>query len=250
MKDVAAPTALVTGASRGIGRAIAERLGRRGAVVAVHYGHDDTAAEEAVAAINAQGGRAFPVRAELDVPDGLDALFAGLEEGLREHTGDVGLDILVNNAGIGCRGDIGLVTAQQLDRVFAVNVRAPVLIVQRALPLLRAGGRIVNISSMASRVAYPQIIGYAMSKGALDVFGHTLAKQLGERRITVNTVAPGVIETDFHRGHPEVAEAAAHTALGRIGRTSDIADAVAFLTSDEAAWITGERLEITGGAHL
>ena len=248
-------TALVTGASRGIGRAIAERLGRRGMVVGVHYGRDRVAAKETVSAVTAAGGRAFPVRADLTVPEDLDALFDGLETGLREHTGDTGLDVLVNNAGIGCPGDIEHITPELLDRAFAVNVRAPVFIVQRALPLMRDGGRIVNISSAASRIAHPRIIGYAMSKGALDAFGRTLAKQLGPRGITVNTVSPGLIDTDFHgdrlRGDPEAAaEAAAQTAIGRLGQTADVADVVAFLTSDDARWMTGERLETTGGLQL
>ncbi|MFF3764296.1 SDR family oxidoreductase [Streptomyces sp. NPDC001922] len=250
-----ARTALVTGASRGIGRATAERLGRPGTVVAVHYGHDGTAAKDTVSAIERNGGRAFAVRAELGAPDAAEVLFAGVEAGLREQTGGTALDILVNNAGIGCSGDIEHLTPEQLDRALAVNVRAPVFIVQRALPLMGPGGRIVNISSLAARVAHPRIIGYALSKGALEVFGHSLARHLGERGITVNTVAPGLIDTDFHgdrfRGDPAAAaDAAAQSAFGRLGRAADVADAVAFLASEEARWITGERLETAGGAHL
>ncbi|WBB81896.1 SDR family oxidoreductase [Micromonospora sp. WMMD882] len=250
-----ARTALVTGAGRGIGRAIAERLGDRGMTVAVHYASDDTAAKETVAAVVARGGRAFPVRAELGLPGDVDTLFAALTEGLREHTGDTGLDVLVNNAGIGCRGDVSQLTPEAFDRVIAVNVKAPVFIVQRALPLLRDGGRIVNVSSMATRVAHPEILGYAISKGALDMLAPNLARQLGPRGITVNTVSPGLIDTEFHgdrlRGRPEArAEAAAQPAVGRLGEPADVADVVAFLVSAEARWITGERLETSGGARL
>ncbi len=254
MTGTGARTALVTGASRGIGRAVAERLGRRGTVVAVHYGHDEAAAKEAVEAVRAEGGEAFPVRAELGEVSAADVLFGQVEEGLRELTGSTGLDVLVNNAGIGCRGDIAGITPEALDRVYAVNVRAPVLVAQRALPLLRDGGRIVNVSSAASQIAHPQILGYAMSKGAIDAFARSLAKQLGERGITVNNVAPGLIDTDFHgdrlKDAKEAAAAASQSVFGRIGQVADVADVIAFLTSEEARWVTGERLEIAGGAYL
>ncbi len=255
MTDHHPRTALVTGASRGIGRAVAERLARDGLLVAVHYGRDDVAAKETVAAITGRGGRAFAVRADLAVPGAADRLFDAVERGLRERTGGIGLDVLVNNAGIGCRGDVEQLTEAALDRVLTVNVKAPVLVVRRALPLLRDGGRIVNVSSAASRVAHPQIIGYAMSKGALDAFCRSLAAWLGPRGITVNNVAPGLVDTDFHgdrlRADPEAArQAAALTAFGRLGRPDDVADVVAFLASDAARWITGERLETTGGAYL
>ncbi|MEV7966478.1 SDR family oxidoreductase [Sphaerisporangium sp. NPDC088356] len=255
MTNSTPPAALVTGGSRGIGRAIAERLARRGMVVAVHYARDEIAAKETVTAIRAGGGEAFAVRADFTETGAVDTLFDALEDGLREHTGSTGLDVLVNNAGVGCSGDAGHMTEADLDRVITVNVKTPVFVVQRALPLLRAGGRIVNISSAASRVAHPQIIGYAISKGALDAFCRSLAKQLGPLGITVNNVAPGLVDTDFHgdrlRGHPEAAaEAAALTAFGRLGEAADVADIVAFLTSNEGRWITGERLEATGGAYL
>ena len=255
MAGAAPRTALVTGGSRGIGRAIAERLGRAGLVVAVHYGRDAAAAARAVEAVRAVGGRAFPVRAELGSPEAIEELAAAVEDGLRGHTGSAGLDVLVNNAGIGCRADITTITREDLDRVFEINVKAPVFLVQRLLPLLRDGGRIVNVSSVAHRIAHPHILGYAMSKGALEAFSRSLAAQLGPRGITVNTVAPGLIETDLHRermrAHPEDAEkAAAMTVYGRLGQADDVADIVAFLASAQARWMTGERVEATGGAYL
>jgi len=248
-------TALVTGAGRGIGRAIAERLGGAGALVAVHYARDDASAEQSVKAVRAAGGQAFAIRAELGEPGAVDLLATSLEEGLRQRTGSCGLDILVNNAGVGCRADITAITRADLDRVMEINVKAPVFLVQRLLPLLRDSGRIVNISSVANRVAHPHVLGYAISKGALEAFSRSLAAHLGPRGITVNTVAPGLIETDLHRermrAHPEdAAQAAAMTAFGRLGQADDVAGVVAFLASEEARWMTGERLETTGGAYL
>ncbi|MEN7504757.1 MULTISPECIES: SDR family oxidoreductase [unclassified Saccharothrix] len=233
-------TALVTGASRGIGRAIALRLAADGLRVVVHYGRDEVAAKEVVAAA---GGGAFAVRASL--PDEVDALFADLPE----------LDVVVNNAGIGLLNPIEDVTPDEFDEVFGVNVRAPFFVVQRALPLLRDGGRIVNISSGVTRIAFPEGIAYSMTKGALDTFTRTLAQHLGPRGITVNTVAPGVVDTDVNagwlRGNPEAEAAmAARSALGRIGQPGDIADVVSFVASADARWVTGAWIDATGGAHL
>ncbi len=249
MVELKGKTALVTGASRGLGRAIAKRLAADGAMVAVHYGHQEAAAKETVAAIEKAGGQAFPVQAELGGDSGVDALFAGLSEGL----GGRPLDILVNNAGIFPDRTIENMTPGEFDRLFAVNVRAPFFIIQRALPLLRDGGRIINISSGASRLALPEVA-YAMTKGALEVLGRGLANTLGARGITVNTVAPGVTETDMSRwlrSNPEAADAVvAMTALDRIGQPDDIADTVAFLASDDARWVTGQILDVSGGLLL
>ncbi|MGC0423547.1 SDR family oxidoreductase [Embleya sp. AB8] len=247
-------TALVTGASRGIGRAIAERLAADGVLVAVHGGSDEPAAKEVVAAIEAAGGRAFVVMAELGTPGDLDRLFDGLRAGWAEFGVD-GLDILVHNAGIGATGPIEVETEEGYDRVFAVNTRAAFFLTQRALPLLRAGGRIVTITSGVTRIAFPEGIAYAMTKGALEAFTLALAKQLGPRGITVNNVAPGIVDTDVNagwlRGNPVAeAQAASRAALGRVGQPRDIADAVAFLTSADARWVTGSTIDATGGSDL
>jgi 3-oxoacyl-[acyl-carrier protein] reductase len=249
MADLTGKTALVTGASRGIGQAIARRLAADGALVAVHYGNSQAAATETVAAIQADGGMAFPVRAELGVDGDVDTLFAGLEAGLSGQR----LDILVNNAATRAAAFIEQATPKEFDRMFAVNVRAPLFIIQRALPLLRDGGRIINISSSDTRVALPLELAYAMTKGAVNVMSQTLANALGARGITVNAVAPGPTDTDMtaFMGDPEVrAATASATALGRVGDPADIADAVAFLASDDARWITGQLLDVTGGMWL
>ncbi|RAY15728.1 short-chain dehydrogenase [Actinomadura craniellae] len=255
MGGLAGKTALVTGASRGIGRAIAERLAADGALVAVHFARNEAAAEETIAKIAAAGGRAFPVRAELGTAGDVAALFAGLERGLREQDASGGLDILVNNAGIGSNGPIEQVTAEDYDRVFAVNTRALFFVTQRALTLLRDGGRIINVTSGVTRIAFPEEIAYSMTKGAIDTFTLALAKHLGPRRITVNNVAPGIVDTDMNadwlRGDPDgTAYAASAAALGRVGRPADIADVVAFAASPDGRWVTGATLDATGGSHL
>jgi len=235
-RRLAGKVALVTGGSRGIGRAIAERLGRDGALVAVAYARDAKAAAEVVERIHAEGGRAFPLHAELGRHGDAHALWAAFDERVREHAPDTGVDIIVNNAAIGRSPDLATLTEQDFDEIFAVNVRAPFFIVQQGLARLRDGGRVINISSGAARIAMPEIIAYAATKGALDTFTRTLAKQLGPRGITVNSVAPGIIDTDLNAGwlrtDPEAWERSASlAALGRVGRPDDVADVVAFLAS-------------------
>lgn len=245
----------MTGASRGIGRAIAVRLAADGVVVAVHYGTNEVAAKETVELITAAGGQAFAVGVELGVPGDADKLWAGVDDGLHRLGVGAGVDILVNNAGIGRSGDIHVVTPDDFDRIFAVNVKAPFFIVQKGLSRIRDGGRIINISSGVTRIAYPDILAYSMTKGALDTFSFTLAKALGERGITVNSVSPGIVDTDVNaawlRDNPAAwAEAAAYSAFNRVGEPGDIADVVAFVASPDARWISGQDIDATGGSRL
>ncbi|MFP3988017.1 SDR family oxidoreductase [Streptomyces sp. E11-3] len=248
MGTLAGKTALVTGGSRGIGRSIAERLGRDGARVAVHYGSNEAAAKETVAGIEAAGGSAFAIRTELGVPGAAAALWAEFD---READG---LDILVNNAGIGVARPFATIDEAEYDHLFAVNTKAPFFLAQQGAERLRDGGRIINISSGLSKAALmPDLIAYGMTKSALDIFTRYLSKVLGPRGITVNAVAPGIIDTDINaewlRATPEAWEgAAAYSALGRVGVPSDIADAVAFLASDDGRWVTGHWLDATGGS--
>ncbi|MFC4335402.1 SDR family oxidoreductase [Salininema proteolyticum] len=248
--------AVVTGGSRGIGRSIALRLGHNGCTVAVHFGQNKDAAEDVVAEIEADGGRAFAFGADLADPEvetGFWRSFdiAAAEKGLDAER----VDILVNNAGVTLRGAIEEMGREDFLTQQAVNTNAPYFIVKRALPRMGEGGRIVNISSGVTRIAFPEIIGYALTKGAIDAFTLTLAKHVGPRGITVNAVAPGVIDTDINaswlRDNQEAQEGvAAGTALGRVGQADDVAGIVAFLASDDARWITGQVVDATGGTQL
>ncbi|MFE2168350.1 SDR family oxidoreductase [Streptomyces sp. NPDC059447] len=248
--ELAGKTALVTGGSRGIGRAVALRLAAEGALVAVHYGGNDAAAKETVAAIEAAGGRAFAVRARFGEEGAVDRLFEGLVEGLAGR----GLDIVVNNAGIISGNSIAQVTQAELDRLLAINVSTPFFVVQRALPLMNDGGRIVNMGSTASRFAVSTQIGYTISKAALESMTPSLANELGGRGITVNTVAPGAIRTDMTAGYTSIPEVVAGlesiTALGRLGEPEDVADVVGFLAGPRGRWVTGQTIDVSGGTYL
>ncbi|MGC5530902.1 SDR family oxidoreductase [Streptomyces sp. SR-10] len=248
MRTLTGKTALVTGGSRGIGRGIAEQLGRDGAVVGVHYGSNDSAAAETVAAIEAAGGKAFALGVELTAPNAAATLWAAFDA----HAD--GLDILVNNAGIGTSRKFSEIEEEEYDRLFTVNAKAPFFLTQQGLDRLRDGGRVINISTGLSHAAMmPDLIAYAMSKGALDVFTRYLSKVLGSRGITVNAVAPGIVDTDVNADWLRAsdaarADAAALSALGKVGTPADIADVVAFLASDAGRWVTGHWIDATGGS--
>ena len=249
-------TALVTGAGRNIGAMIARTLARKGATVAIHYSTSAEQAKAVLRAIEDEGGTGFLIEAELGSVAGIDGLATALGERLAALGRDR-LDILVNNAARIMEGGdtIGAIAEADFDRLIAVNMRAPFFLVQRLGPLLAEGGRVVNLSSRPSTVAFPFNITYAMAKAALNSFTKSLARELGPRGITVNALGPGVIETD--RTVPRMlatAEAraaiAASTALKRVGTAEEVADAVAFLASDDARWITGAYIEVAGGAGL
>ncbi|MGP3978927.1 SDR family NAD(P)-dependent oxidoreductase [Streptomyces sp. 8N114] len=248
-------TALVTGAGRGIGRATARRLAADGALVVVHYAGNEEAARETVERIIKDGGQALPLRTELGTDDAaVPALYERFDAALAQLGAPPRLDILVNNAGISVPGSIYEVSPRDVDRLLELHAKAPLFLVQHGLPRMGSGGRIINISSAATRVAFPQSLAYSMAKGALEVMTRALAKELGERGITVNAVAPGFVKTDMNTRRWATAEAeaahAAHAALGRMGLPDDVADIVAFLASDDARWITGQCLDASGGSHL
>ncbi|MFD1545202.1 SDR family NAD(P)-dependent oxidoreductase [Nonomuraea guangzhouensis] len=250
MDVLAGKTALVTGGSRGIGRAVALRLAAEGALVAVHYGSDEGAAKETVARIEAAGGRAFAVQARFGDEGAVDQLFVGLTAGLAGR----GLDILVNNAGIGSGNPISQVTPEEFSRLLAINVATPFFVIQRALPLLNDGGRIINMGSTASRFAVSTQIGYTISKAALESMAPSLANELGARGITVNTVAPGAVRTDLTAGFTSIPEVVAGleaiTALGRLGEPEDVADVIGFLAGPQGRWVTGQTIDVSGGTYL
>ncbi|PYI52485.1 SDR family oxidoreductase [Paenibacillus flagellatus] len=254
MKRLEGKIALVTGGSRGIGKGIALRLAEEGASVAVHYGSARSAAEDVVRAIEDRGGRAFAVGADLKSVDGVDRLVRTFEEELTRRTGDNRFDILVNNAGIGTSKTFEETTEESFDELLAVNVKAPFFLVRQALPLLRDEGRIVNISSGVTRIAYPHLMAYNVTKGALNTFTLHLAKLLGPRGITVNAVLPGIVDTDVNASWLHTPEGTRHASdmsvFGRVGQPADIADVVAFLASPDGRWVTAQMVDATGGSHL
>ncbi|CAG7649901.1 SDR family oxidoreductase [Paenibacillus allorhizosphaerae] len=254
MKRLDGKIALVTGGSRGIGKGIALRLAADGALVAVHYGSNREAAESVVRTIEAQGGQAVAIGAKLDSLAGVEQLLHAFREELVRMTGDRRFDIIVNNAGIGTSQTFEDTTEQSFDELFAVNVKAPFFLVQQALPLLRSEGRIINISSGVTRIAFPHIMAYNLTKGAINTFTLHLAQLLGPRGITVNAVLPGIVDTDVNAPWLHTPEgqkmATGMSALGRVGQPSDIADVVAFLSSDDSRWVTGQMIDATGGSHL
>lgn len=254
MKALRDRTALVTGASRGIGRAIARRLAADGALVAVHYGSNHASARETTELIAGDGGRAFALHAPLGEPGDARTLYERLDTALHELGEPPALDILVNNAGFNIRGDISEVTPHHFDQLMAVHAKAPLFLIQEGLDRLRTDGRIINISSAATRLALSTSLAYTMAKAALQALTHTLAKELGPRQITVNCVAPGFVTTDLNQHRWATPEArathAALAALGRMGHPGDIADIVAFLASQDSRWITGQTLDASGGTGL
>jgi 3-oxoacyl-[acyl-carrier protein] reductase len=246
--------AVVTGASRGIGRAIAIRLGCDGALVAVHYGRNKKSADGTVREIEAAGGAAFSVGVELGTVASVEQLFNLLDAELTKRTGSSQFDILVNNAGVAPDSSVETATEAVYDEVFALNAKVPFFVSQKALPRLRDGGRIINISSGVTRIAFPEKAAYAMTKGALNILTLELAKALGPRNITVNSLAPGFTETDMAAdilSNPQGREyASSVSAFNRVGQPNDIADAAAFLASHDGRWVTGQYLDATGGARL
>ncbi|GGG64641.1 SDR family oxidoreductase [Paenibacillus radicis (ex Gao et al. 2016)] len=254
MQKLIGKIALVTGASRGIGRGIALRLAQEGAVVAVHYGKRQDEAAEVVREIEQSGGTAFTLGASFNTLNGIHDLYAAFDEALRERTGDNRFDILVNNAGIGQILTMEEATERSFDEVMNLNVKAPFFVTQQALSRLKDEGRIINISSFVTRAASPSVFTYSMSKGAIDTFTLALAQQLGSRNITVNAIQPGIINTEMNAGTLQDPNgqkyAAALSTFNRWGEPQDIADIAAFLASSDSRWITGQLIDASGGSHL
>src|SRR6202040_1541609 len=248
-------TALVTGASRGIGRATAAALARAGARVLVHYGRSAQEAESLVSEIEAQGGRANAMSADLGTPNGA----ALLAKQVRSIVGDR-LDVLVLNAGVSKAARIADYTVEDFDNLFATNVRGPFFLLQQLVPVLGEESSIAVISSVGARAVVgkpglenPSILAYASTKGSLETLVKNWAAILGPRGIRVNAVAPGVIDTDmsnFTKTEAGRDAALGMQALKRIGKPEDVADVVAFLASDAARWITGASIPIDGGSKL
>lgn len=237
--------AIVTGGSRGIGRAIAEGLSGQGAAVAVNYRVSAGQAAQVVAAIEGAGGRAIAIPADMNRVEDVRRLVSNTIERFGK------LDILVNNAGVGNRTALADMTEKEFDWTLAVNARGPFFAIQAAAPLMSDGGRIINISSCGTHVA--QVTGllavYQMSKGALEQLARCYMKELGARGITINSVLPGFVETELASDTPAAYKEALvqRTALRRLGTPEDIAEVVCFLASDAGRWITGETIQVSGG---
>ena len=248
MNTTTPKVALVTGASRGMGRATAHALAAMGVKVLVHYGKAHGEADGVVGEIRKSGGEAASVQADLTAPDGAHNLALAVNElsGSR-------IDILVANAGIAGASSIEEETVAHFDDLFAVNVRSPYFLVQQLLPSFADGASIVLLSSLAARASVGQLSAYSATKGAIDTLVKHFASALGPRGIRVNAVAPGVIDTDmssFVRSEEGRNYTLGMQALQRIGQPDDIADVIAFLVSDKARWITGTTIHADGGSKL
>jgi NAD(P)-dependent dehydrogenase (short-subunit alcohol dehydrogenase family) len=248
------PIAIVTGGSRGLGRSTVLALAKRGvrSVFTYHSNVDEAKKVEALA--REAGADAIALQLDAGNLRGLDG-FVTEVRGALQNFGAVSFDYLVNNAGDSHNNSIEKTTEAELDHVFAVHYKGPFLLTQQLLPLLKDGGRIVNLSSGLTRFTYPGRASYASMKGAIEVLTRYLAKELAPRGIAVNTVAPGAIATDFGGGtvrdNPEANKAiASATALGRVGLPADIGPMIAALLGEDDRWINAQRIEVSGGMHI
>lgn len=249
MGRLAGKTAVVTGASKGIGAGIAKAFGKEGANVVVNYARGKEDAEKVAAAIEKAGGKAITVQADVSKHADVDRLF----EVTKKTFGTV--DVLVNNAGVYEFAPIDQVTEASYRRMFDLNVLGTVLSTQAALKSMNGSGSIINVSSVAALTPIPTGSLYSATKGAVDVITRTLAEELGPRKIRVNSLAPGLVETEGTRsaGTSEGSfkeMLVARTPLGRVGEVEDIAKVAVFLASDDSGWITGEVLPVGGGVRL
>ncbi|QYD70101.1 SDR family oxidoreductase [Paraburkholderia edwinii] len=252
--------ALVTGGSRGIGRATSYELARLGYVVAVHYRADATAAEQTLAGVRERGSDGFTLQADLFVQDGIEKLFGEFDRTLSQRRQPVSLDVLVNNAGIAEGGTLEETSPALFERQFALNVKAVFFSTQCAIKRMSTGGRIVNLSSVLSSRAleldgkFNALSAYAASKAAIDALTRQWAVELGPRGIIVNAVAPGPVDTDMNAGWLRTdkghATMIAASPLRRVGTPEDIARVVGFLVSAESQWTTGQVIDASGGYRL
>jgi NAD(P)-dependent dehydrogenase (short-subunit alcohol dehydrogenase family) len=255
MSTTSIPIALITGGSRGLGRSAALHLAQRGTDVILTYKSGRAEAEAAVAQIESMGRRARALPLDVGTSASFVEFAIGLRQVLAKHWQRERFNYLVNNAGMGIHANFADTTEMQFDELVNVHLKGVFFLTQKLLPLIADGGRIVNISSGLSRFALPGYSAYAAMKGAVEVLSRYMAKELGSRRIGVNVVAPGAIETDFGGGmvrdDAQVnAMIASQTALGRVGLPDDIGGVVASLLSSDTAWINAQRIEVSGGMFI
>jgi NAD(P)-dependent dehydrogenase (short-subunit alcohol dehydrogenase family) len=247
--------ALVTGSSRGLGKSTVLALAKKGVDSVVTYNSHPEEAKSVVSDIEASGANAVALQLNTSNPKTFDDFVVQFKQALKEQWQTEQFDFLVNNAGIGMTTPFAEATEEQFDQLFNIHVKGVFFLTQKLLPLIKDGGRIVNLSTGLTRITLPNYSVYASAKGAIEVLTRYMAKELGHRQIEVNAVAPGAIETDFRGGavrdNPEVNQfIASQTALGRVGLPDDIGGAIALLLSEENRWINGQRIEISGGQSL
>jgi NAD(P)-dependent dehydrogenase (short-subunit alcohol dehydrogenase family) len=250
-----APIALITGGSRGLGRSMALHLAERGVDVIITYRAGAKEADEVVASVRSKGQKGAALALDVADTKSFGAFAEQVKATLRKVFGRETFDMLVNNAGIGVHASFLETTPEQVDELFAIHFKGPFFLTQKLLPSIEDGGRILNVSSGLARFTLPGYSAYASLKGGVEVLTRYMAKELGARKITVNVIAPGAIETDFGGGrvrdNAELNKViAAQTALGRVGLPDDIGAAVALLLSPESHWMTGQRIEVSGGQSL
>ncbi|MEG3958923.1 SDR family oxidoreductase [Microcoleus sp. herbarium2] len=244
MASLAGKVAIVTGASRGIGRAIALRLSQEGASVVVNYARGAEQAKDVVSAIEAAGGKALAVQADVSKTAEIRDLFDRTQETYSQ------IDILVNNAGVILYKPVAEVTEAEFDNLFAINVKGTFFACQEAAKRMAEGGRIVNFSSSTTATMMPTYGVYVATKGAVEQLTRSLAKEFGDRQITVNVISPGPTDTELFtigKTAEQIQRFTQMTALGRLGKVEDIADVTAFLCSEQARWITGQNIRVNGG---
>jgi 3-oxoacyl-[acyl-carrier protein] reductase len=246
--------AVVTGASRGIGKSAARRLAKDGFLVILNYNHSQDEAESLVLELKKVGGDAIAVHGDVSSVDGVDQFFSEVDQHLVNATSSSQFDVLVCNAGIIRSGTIDHTAEQDFDELFDLNTKGVFYTIQRALPRMRSGGAILTVGSGLTRFSYPQYAAYAASKGAVTTLTQVLAKDLGSKNITVNMVAPGPVDTDLNADWLRNDDArnfvSSQTALGRIAQAEDIEGVIAFLCGPDSRWVTGQRIEASGGIHL
>ncbi|GGH00333.1 short-chain dehydrogenase [Parapedobacter pyrenivorans] len=247
--------AVITGGSRGLGKNMAIAIAKKGIDVVITYNSNKEKAEEVVSEIQSLGQNAFAFQLDTRKVGTFDAFIEAVTDHLQEKTGSPNFDFLINNAGTALYAPITEVTENQVEEMFDIHYKGMFFLTQKALPFINAGGGVINVSSGLTRFTLPGSSVYASVKTAVETFTRYLAKELGERRIRANVVAPGAIETDFGGGRTRDnkdinAMIAGNTALGRVGLPDDIGGVVAFLCTEEAYWINAQRIEVSGGQSL